>query len=87
MQVRRLARQHGLVLTHSHLLANSLAKLARGMERLGAEVAGAPVLSLFAGRRSSSRRFLLLQNWWVLVAWGRASAKADARSSRPARQG
>ncbi|GAB4816318.1 hypothetical protein N2152v2_003364 [Parachlorella kessleri] len=63
-QVRRLSRKRGIALTPSHLLGNSLAKLARGVERLNAEVAGAPALSLFAGRRSSSRRYLVLQNWY-----------------------
>ena len=37
-QVRRLARERGMALSQAHLLANALAKLARGVERLNAEV-------------------------------------------------
>lgn len=100
MQVRRLARQRGLRLSSTELLANSLGRLAAGVQQLeqgfssaatpepssaaaGASPAAAgaadgssslsasragagpalPALMLFAGRRSSSRRYLLLQNW------------------------
>lgn len=61
-QVRQLAREQGVGLTPTHLLANSLARLARQVERLNTEVEGTPTMTLFAGRRSSSRRYLLLQN-------------------------
>lgn len=64
-------------ITPTELLANSLGALAAGVQRLGDGFAAAaaaegsgggssgagPGTMLFAGRRSSSRRYLLLQNW------------------------
>lgn len=96
--MRALARQRGLRLSPTELLANSLGKLAAGVQLLedgllpaaaggeggarggeggsgadgsgngggggegGAAAPQLPGLMLFAGRRSSSRRYLLLQN-------------------------
>ena len=69
LQVRQLEARQGLRLTPTERLANSLGKLAAGVERLAQGLAQAgdecpsPATMLFAGRRSSSRRYLLLQNW------------------------
>ncbi|PRW20330.1 hypothetical protein C2E21_9047 [Chlorella sorokiniana] len=124
-QVWRLERQRGLRLSPAELLANSLGRLAAGVQQLerglgiatpapadlaaaapgpaaavgegqGSPAAGSsaaagagpglgsaagsssgdgvashtsgslPAMALFAGRRSSSRRFLLLQNWYCM---------------------
>lgn len=69
-QVRRLERQRGLRLSTTELLANSLGKLAASVQQLSEGLAAAaaaaagptPATMLFAGRRSSSRRYLVLQN-------------------------
>lgn len=103
-QVRALEQQRGLHLSSTELLANSLGRLAAGVQQLeqglssaaspepssaAAGACGAPAdaadgssslgasraragpalpsLMLFAGRRSSSRRYLLLQNWCGLL--------------------
>lgn len=75
--MRRLTRSRGVALTPTDLLASSLAKLAVGIQLLeegfaataaaegGSDAAVGPHTMLFAGRRSSSRRYLLLQNWWA----------------------
>ncbi len=84
-----MEREQGVCLTATELLANSLAKLAAGVQLLAGEAAsqaaqaaqeasgsgnsdaaaspGLPAMMLFAGRRSSSRRYLLLQNWCVAL--------------------
>lgn len=63
-QVRRLRAATGTAPSAVELLASSLARLARGVERLNAEVQGSPGMMLFAGRRASSRLYLILQNWY-----------------------
>jgi hypothetical protein len=75
-QVRRVRRARGAAPAAEALLGGALAALARGVERLNAEAhpedeeeeegaengrEGATQVVLFAGRRSSSRRYLLLQ--------------------------
>eukprot|EP00887_Chlorella_sp_A99_P008268 scaffold12.g8268.t1 len=67
VQLRRWQRERGLApgpAPHTELLAAALGRLAAGVERLNSEVEGSPGMVLFAGRRSSSRRYLLLQNWY-----------------------
>ena len=51
-----------------------------GSGAAGAEAGGRPGMMLFAGRRSSSRRYLLLQNWWVNRLWRRPQPAQKAFS-------
>ena len=51
----------------AHLLGNSLAKLVESVTEINA-VSPAKFIALFAGRRSSSRRFLFLQNLYCAMA-------------------
>lgn len=76
-QVRQLERMERVRLTPGSLLASALARLALGVARLNARVPPGPRMFLFAGRRSSSRRFLVLQNWYCglhLRGWAGTSA-------------
>lgn len=65
-QVQRLREERGIDLSRSERIANSLGHLACICEQLE-NVENLPKLALFAGRRSTDRLFLLLQNAFCAV--------------------
>jgi len=70
-QAHKLARQTGVRLDRTERLANSLGKLAGSVSRINAKaescVGPSVRIALFAGRRSSDRVYLLLQNLFCML--------------------